>query len=259
MNIDEYAQQRLCDTRLFWLAKNYLARKGWFLSLSGEPQDANGPIPWITYPAVSMLLRIIRPDFKVFEFGCGSSTVWWSKLVRAVIAVDHNQQWVEKVRTNATERAVVIHRAMNCPTAYTTVLEEFFQKNYELPTSGNVAHDIEHGLLCKEFAGYASEILTYPVGYFDLVVVDGMARILTAWLAARQLGPNGIVLFDNSERWQYNAAYQLLVDAGFVRLDFWGVGPVQRYEWCTSIFVRNPEILKQNPLIPCGQRADLGW
>jgi hypothetical protein len=240
------------------LAKNYLSRKGWFLSLSGEPQDANGAVPWITYPAATMLSRIIRPDFKVFEFGCGSSTVWWNKRVVTVVAVDHNQQWVEKIRAKASQ-ATITHRTMNCPVVYPAIIEEFFQKKYSLPTSGNVAHDIEHGLLCRAFTEYASEILTYPDGYFDLVVVDGMARVLTAWLAARQLGPNGIVLFDNSERWQYNAAYQLLIDAGFIRLDFWGIGPVQCYEWCTSIFVRNPEILKQNPLIPFEQKADLGW
>ena len=237
----------------------YLTRRGWFLSLSGEPQDSHGAIPWITYPATTMLSRIVQPDFKVFEFGCGVSTVWWSNKVRAVVAVDHNQQWVEKVRARATEKAVVVHRAMNCPTDYAATLEEFFQKNYELPTAPNPAHNIGHGLLCREFIGYASEILRYPAGYFDLVVVDGMARVLTAWLAARQLGSNGIILFDNTDRWQYNAAYQLLIDAGFARLDFWGVGPVNRDEWCTSLFVRNLEVLKRNPLIPRGQKNDLGW
>lgn len=236
---------------------SYLSRRGWFQSLSGEPQDSSGPVPWITYPATTMLLRIIRPDFKIFEFGCGSSTVWWSKRAR-VVAVDHNQQWVEKIHVKAPN-AIVVHRAMNCPTTRPGVLEDFFQENYDLPVSGNMAHDIEHGLLCREFTGYACKILDYPIGYFDLVVVDGMARVLTAWLAARQLGSDGIIVFDNSERWQYNAGYQLLIDAGFARLDFWGVGPVQCYEWCTSIFLRNTEILKRNPLIPRGQKADLGW
>jgi len=245
------------NERLQALARDYLDRKGWFHSLSGESRDSSGPVPWITYPAAAMLSRIIRPDFKVFEFGCGASTIWWSKRIQEVVAVDHNRQWVQTVRACAPQ-AIVKYRAMNCPIE-PVIMDEFFQKNYSLPTSGNITHDVLHGLLCREFTGYASEILNYPRGYFDLVVVDGMARVLTAWLAARQLGSNGIILFDNSERWQYNAGYQLLVDAGFARLDFWGVGPVQSYEWCTSLFVRNLEILKQNPLIPCRQKTDLGW
>jgi len=246
--------------RLFELTKNYLARKGWFLSLSGEPKDSSGAVPWITYPAATMLARIIRPDFRVLEFGCGASTIWWSNRVRAVVAVDHNPQWAAKVRASVPQ-ARVVHCAMNGPTnnGHMAIMEEFFQKNYELPVAPNPVHNITHGLLCREFTEYASTILAYPTGHFDLVVIDGMARVLTAWLAARQLGPNGIIVFDNTDRWQYNAGYQLLIDAGFARLDFWGVGPVQSYEWCTSIFVRNLETLKQNVLIPRGQKSDLGW
>jgi len=214
-------------------------------------------VPWITYSATMMLMRLIRPDFKVFEFGCGESTKWWCERVSEVVSVEHNLDWATKIQSSTSAR--VMYRTMNYPTDHASIIEEFFQKNYELPVSQNTSQNIEHGLLCREFTGYASEILNYPVGYFDLVVVDGMARVLTAWLATRQLGPNGIILFDNTNRWQYNAAYQLLIDAGFVKLDFWGPGPFSSVEWCTSIFVRNTEILKQNPLIPVGQKADLGW
>jgi len=59
MNIEEYFQQHRADTRLFELAKNYLARKGWFDSLSGESKDSNGgDVPWITYSAATMLSRV---------------------------------------------------------------------------------------------------------------------------------------------------------------------------------------------------------
>jgi hypothetical protein len=261
MNLDDYFDQHFISYKISELAKNYLARQGWFHTLAGQPKDVHGPVPWITYPAAAMLRRIVKPDFKVFEFGCGMSTIWWSKLVARVVSVDHNASWIETIRPALSDKVTVLHRGPSAAVdpSHQAILDEFFAKRYELPTRGNLAHDMEHGLLCKEFAAYAAEILNYPAGHFNVIVVDGMARALTAWLAARQLGEDGVILFDNSERWQYNSAYQLLADAGFARIDFWGVGPVQTFEWCTSLFVKNVNVFRQNTLISRGKIADLGW
>jgi predicted O-methyltransferase YrrM len=257
MNIEEVFS---ANAYLSLLVANYLVKKGWFHSLAGSSRNLTDSVPWITYPAAAMLSRIVRPDFRVFEFGSGASTLWWNKNVQTVVSVDHNPKWIEKLKAEAPQ-ADIRHRGINCPvdSGHAAILEEFFQKNYRLPLSGAAQHNNEHGLTSREFMGYAAELLTYPRGYFDVIVVDGMARVLTAWLAARQIKPNGIILFDNTERWQYNAAYQFLTDAGFAKLDFWGIGPVQCYEWCTSFFVRNVDLLKQRPLITEGQIADLGW
>ena len=62
--------------------------------------------------------------------------------------------------------------------------------------------------------------------------------------AARQVAPGGLVVFDNADRPEYAAGYEALQRAGFVRLDFWGLGPINPYEWCTSVFVRDIEALR---------------
>jgi len=261
MDLNDYFDDRFVDFQISQLARNYLAPAGWFLSLRGEPVDASGPIPYITYPALAMLRRIVTPDLKVFEYGSGFSTLWWSRHVKQVVSVDHNHQWIEKIRPSLPANVTVVHQPIGAPTepGRLAATGDFFAKNYALPTSGNPAHDVEHGLLSKEFTAYATEILHYPVGHFDVVVVDGMARVLTAYLAARQLGPQGIVLFDNSDRWQYNAAYQLLTDAGFARSDFYGPGPVNTIEWCTSLFMRDLGALRRNALIGPDRKKELGW
>ena len=261
LDLNRYFDERFLDFRILGVARSYLLRQGWFHSLSGESRDADGPVPWVTYPAASMLKRIISPSSKVFEYGCGYSTMWWRKMVASVVSVEHDLNWILRIRPELPEGAVVVHRAMHCPVepSHAPVLDEFFANNYDLPASGNPAHDAENGLLCREFSGYAAEILDYPAGHFDVVVVDGMARVLTAWLAARQLGENGIILFDNTDRWQYNAAYQLLQEAGFAKIDFWGIGPVLDAAWCTSLFVRGIEALKRNSVVGRHQPSDLGW
>jgi hypothetical protein len=261
MTLDEYFDHQFVNYTLAELAKGYLARTGWFYSLTGEAKDMQGPVPWMTYAAVAMLRRIVKPDFKVFEYGSGSSTLWWSRIVSRVVSVDHNPQWIERLRPGFSDKVVLVHKAINAPVdpSHMPLVDEFLEEGLDLPTSGNHAHDVQHGLLCREFAAYASELLNYPRGYFNIVVVDGMARVLTAWLAARQLGDDGVVLFDNSDRWQYNSAYKLLTDAGFAKIDFWGLGPINRFEWCTSLFVKNLEVLRHNPLIPRETKADMGW
>ena len=48
-----------------------LSEKGWQKSLvSGESVDGNGPAPWVTYPALRFIERLVSPQLKVFEYRC---------------------------------------------------------------------------------------------------------------------------------------------------------------------------------------------
>lgn len=91
-----------------------------------------------------------------------------------------------------------------------------------------------------------------------MIVLDGMARCFAAWLAPRHLKPDGFIVFDNADRWHYNQAYRFLRAAGFYRLDFYGPGPVNKIEWCTSIFTRNLNAFERNVERAKGE-GDLGW
>lgn len=64
--------------------------------------DADGaPIPWITYPAIRFLAGRVRPDYKVFEFGAGLSTLWWAERVSEVVSVEHDPRWHQIVSNRA--------------------------------------------------------------------------------------------------------------------------------------------------------------
>src|SRR5262245_66641616 len=85
---------------------------GWFRSFaSGLPVDAAGrPLPWLAYPAIEFLARRVQPEWRVFEYGCGNSTLWWASRVREVIACEHDRAWAERLRpqlpANVTLRQV---------------------------------------------------------------------------------------------------------------------------------------------------------
>ena len=71
------------------------------------------------------------------------------------------------------------------------VADAFFARNPDLPTSGHPPHDVDSGLLCREFVAYATEIGRHGKGHFDVVVIDGMARGLSTWMAVNYIKTTG--------------------------------------------------------------------
>jgi hypothetical protein len=241
-------------------SKTYLTKRGWFASLDGVPRNNDGHVPWITYPAFVQLKRIVMPEFKVFEYGCGSSSLWWARNVAEVVSVEHNAAWAKSIIDIKPKNLTIIVREMNAAAeaSQKAIVEPFFAAQPELPLSPDSKQNIVHGLLSREFVVYAAELSKYPVGYFDVIVVDGMARVLTAWLAGKYVKPKGFIVFDNSDRWQYNAGYKMLHDQGFSRIDYYGPAPANCNELCTSIFTQTLEPFAGNISSPKGDN-DLGW
>jgi hypothetical protein len=147
---------------------------------------------------------------------------------------------------------------MNSPVKNNSALSEF----YALQTAPRVefphAAMIGHGLLTREFESYALALTDYAKSHFDIIVVDGMARSCCAWLATRYLAPRGFIVFDNADRKIYNDGFRILASEGFKRIDFYGTGPINCYEWCTSIFAKDFDWLMVNTTIPEDQVSDIG-
>ena len=77
----------------------FLQRRGWDRSFHEGPVDAEGnPIPWVTYPAQSILAQLVRPDSRVFEYGSGHSSLWWAAHAKEVVSVDHDGNWVNRIK-----------------------------------------------------------------------------------------------------------------------------------------------------------------
>lgn len=206
-------------TRLITFAKNMhhwmalsgadsdMGRAGWFRSRSqGMPVDANNePIPWITYSCLRFLEGRVRPDMAVFEYGSGSSTLWWARRVRSVISCEHDSDWFERTRALVPENVQLTHAS-------------------------------------AEGQQYSREILKYQQA-FDILVIDGRDRVACARNSLAALKAQGVVVWDNSDRDEYQPGYAFLVENGFRRIDFSGMGPINVYGWSTSIFYRDENCL----------------
>ena len=193
---------------LKYRSDSYLHRQGWFTSFRTKMAiDRDGaPVPWMTYPSISFLDGRIRQDMTVFEYGCGNSTLWWANRVRSVVACEHDREWFAHVKALMPANVTLSQR------------------------------DLGTG-------GYAHLISEYH-GEFDIIVIDGRERVECAKNSLQALKHDGVILWDNSDRDEYQVGFDYLVGNGFKRIDFHGIGPIEWIGTCTSIFYKGDNCLE---------------
>lgn len=169
-------------------------------------------LPWITPGAILYLDMIIDPNWTVFEWGSGGSSVYFASRVSEYIAIEHDKMWQGRT-------------------------QDMLRKRKLDPACINLVPPDPDG----EHHAYADAILAFPNHTFDLISVDGEATS-RKWCIPNclpKLKPGGWLLLDNSN-W-YDGAYT----QGWQKLDFivrelhW-VGQSGTFDWWTSI-LQKPE------------------
>lgn len=185
----------------------YLYDKGWFQSFkSGMAEDRDGkPIPWMTYSFVDFLEPRLDKTFNVFEYGCGNSSLWWLERINKLTSCENNEEWYSRIKQHES-------------------------KSYSL-----LLRKVEDG-------SYARSISEQDQTY-DIIIIDGQDRVNCAKECVKQLKTNGVILWDNSDREEYAEGYQFLINQGFKRIDFYGLGPINVMAWSTSVFYKEQNCL----------------
>ena len=230
------------------LKANYLTKSGWLESAEVKLSVRKGkPIPWLTYSAIRFLEKEIVPDLFLFEYGGGQSTLFWAERVKEVVTVDHDPAFQKHICNNSYSNIDFFIIKENAPLS--TEQKKWVCKQPQIVDPDRTAQTYRSGQLNNTFQSYAFKLLDFPEDTFDIVIIDGMARVLSTWAAIRHFRKGGFIVFDNTDRDFYRLAYALLNHAGYRRLDFWGMGPVNPYEWCTSVFYQ-PERFKGTRWFP---------
>lgn len=199
-----YKMLKQSDERIM----NYLTEQGWYISsIEKKPLNGNGePIPWINYPSLDFLNERIKTDFRVFEWGSGNSTIWWSNKVEEIISVEHDYNWYKYVKELINNKNTnIIHK------------ELIYGEDY-----------------CREIGNH---------GLFDVVIIDGRDRSNCAKNSIENLKNNGIIVWDDTERSYYKEGIDYLKKKGFKMLTFSGMKPLNKEKSQTSIFYRENNCL----------------
>lgn len=137
---------------------------------ASRPMDGSGrPLPLYTYPAIEYLRQFDLSQKSVFEFGAGSSTLFWMERARRVVSVESKRDWFESLKPK-------------------------------------LKSSVE--LLLEEGDGFPFCIERYPER-FDLIVVDGAGyRYDCAVSALTRLANGGMIILDNAD-WHHQTAAML--------------------------------------------------
>jgi hypothetical protein len=183
--------------------KGYLSTIGWFRAFDNQQAvDANGSeIPWVTYSFIDFIKERLHKDLSIFEYGSGSSTLFYARRVRRVVSVEHDKDWFDKIAHSNPANAEMIFTELR-PDG------EYSKKAASLPEK------------------------------FDIIIVDGRDRVNCCKYSIQALTPTGVLVLDDSERPDYNAARILLKAQGFKELSFSGISPGLFYLKATSVFYR---------------------
>ncbi len=199
----EHLYARVPPLKYWGLRRAYLTNSGWVRSgWAHVPVDALGnPLPWYTYSCTAFLEGRVRADMRVFEYGSGQSTRWWAGRVTRVDAVEDDEAWVARVRE-------------------------------QLPANVDLRFAQTDG---GAYARSAAERGTR----FDVIVIDGSDRNTCARMSLEAIAEDGVIIWDNTEEPNlFGEGLELLRLAGFRRLDFHGLGPLNMDGWCTSVLYR---------------------
>ena len=120
-------------------------------------------LPALGFRAIKHLDRLIKPDWKILEFGSGMSTVWLARRCESLVSIEVDANWGQIVTSRLARRSLT---------------------------------DVDYRLCNYSDAHVLAD---YGDSYFDLVVVDGVRRDRAMMTALQKVRPGGYIYLDNSD------------------------------------------------------------
>ena len=198
----------------------YLYR--WFTSLIHKNNSLEYELPWLTYESIDSIEKYLSKEMNVFEWGSGSSTIFFAKRVKRIISIEHDYDWYKKVTNHLRSKKLNKNAKV------------IYKKPIKIMSNKKRANEEQEDYKNYSFKGYSSAINKYPDRYFDLILVDGRARINCIKLATKKIKKGGWIVFDNADADKYSKG--IININSLDRLNFKGIGSFNSYSWLTTIF-----------------------
>ena len=208
----------------------------WRHSLANKTTPAQEGLPWLTFGAIRFLDGWLKAGMRVFEYGCGGSTIFLAARVKEVVSVEHDEGWARHVVQQFERSGQTLPQILMLPPE-PDARAGIADRSASDPTEYLSANASYQG---QSFRRYAAAIDSYADGYFDLVIVDGRARPSCIRHAIPKVRAGGLLLVDNVERDYYEPAQAGLAQQGWRKREFHGPGPCLALFFCTRIWESLP-------------------
>lgn len=131
-------------------------------------------VPFLSQVATDFYDSILMPNYKVFEYGSGRSTIWLADRVSFLVSVEHDQEWYIAINSllgdeQSVARLILVSFGKFDPDANEKVIE------------------------------YVNTINQFPDDFFDIVSCDGNdeARAQCIIASVQKVKPGGWLVIDD--------------------------------------------------------------
>lgn len=193
------------------------------ISLMGRLNPVDIRLPWICYEAIWSLEACLKKNMKVFEYGCGGSTLFFADRGCSVVSIEHNPEWCSLIGSLISNHnnASRIHLQLQEPQS--NDLSMLYQDE-------TVCTSFSPDYFGFDFADYVKSILSYPDSHFDIVLVDGRARRSCIFYSIPKIKTGGLLVIDNTERHEYIGQGILGLEKFSLECEFKGCAPGLAFE-----------------------------
>jgi hypothetical protein len=185
--------------------------------------------PWLVFDAIDFLNKLNLKDKLVFEYGSGSSTLYWIDKLAYVVSIEHDSVWHGTISNLLRNNDMADYRLIE-PEIFSS--EQVFELDPSDPDK-YVSSDYDD----KIFKRYVCQIDTFSDQSFDIILIDGRARPSCIKHSTSKIKVGGFIIVDNSERDYYFIKTNKFL-TNFKRLSFTGIAPCAFSYSRTDIFQR---------------------
>ena len=159
------------------------------------------PAPWMTPASIEILDRLLTKDMNGLEYGSGTSTLFFGERLGALTSVEHDEKW-HQIVAQQLEQANLNH------VNYYLIVPDQLETNLQIEARNRQPFDGEN----ENYLTYYELTNTFNSDSFDIIIIDGRARVECAKRCVDKLKSGGIMVLDNSERTRYQPAQELFQD-----------------------------------------------
>jgi len=163
----------------------------------------------------------LRPDMRVFQYGSDESTVSLGNNVQLIVSVEHS--------LNRYNNLEISMRNVRNNSIYKYIPPE--NETRPFPYS-HLSYGTTHkDYLYYNFKEYVNYITKYEDNFFHITIINGFSRASCIMTAANKMKKSGIIILNDSDKYEYQDAIKLFLNKHKVT-------HLRRGKQITSIFER---------------------